>query len=138
MGVARGDIYSTDETNIAKAVVTFLREIGDVYERARLMRSVVGIGDVAATPGFVERLVEHVDAGLRGDRVGPGGQAGPERKQLCEAIDTPFAADCILWSGAAIIGDGAQTAARQDTLLSRSTEPSGVDSMRDEDRISSE
>lgn len=133
------DMNEQDETNIAKAIVKFVSEVGDVYERARLMRSIVSIGDVAATPGFIEHLLSHVNANMNGKDSGSGVRAKSGGKQLCKAIETPFAADCILWTGAAVIGDSVQQQLAQQGETSHPQSPSSdMVTVYDEDRIDTE
>lgn len=123
------------ETNLARAVVKFVSEVGDIYERAQLMHSMVGVGDAAATPGFMEHLVAHVNASMGEGRS--GSRDGARGKPLCEAVDTPFAADCILWTGAAIIGDRMQQQlGRQDRGRLSLSSSSDIRLLHDEDRIS--
>lgn len=113
-----------------------MSEVGDVYERARLMRSIVGIGDVAATPGFIEHLLSHVNANMTGKISSFGEGAKPKGKQLCKAVETPFAADCILWTGAAIIGDSVQQQLAKQSEISQPQSPSSdMGMVDDEDRI---
>lgn len=49
--------YSTEERNIAAALLGALRNCDDVYTRARLARRVVLFGGGCSLPGFAARLV---------------------------------------------------------------------------------
>lgn len=117
-----------DETNIAKAVVDFIMEIGDVYERAQLARSLLVVGDAAATPGFAQRLAAHVNAQAHmTSNLNHARRSG--QKDFCNLVDTPFAADCVMWTGAAILSELVCPSSGRDIILTGEVN-------EDEDRIS--
>lgn len=83
---------------MAHCLLNFIMEIGDVYERARLAQGIVVTGDGATAPGFPQRLATLVDELARGRGI-------VRNKPFVSVIDTPFAADCVLWAGAAVLSD---------------------------------
>lgn len=91
-------VEKTGEYNIAEGILFFLKEIEDVYERARLAQAIIITGEGATAPGFAQRLMEEVNS-LSHET----GMVRREDRQLFKHVDSPFAANCLLWAGAAVL-----------------------------------
>lgn len=103
-GKQRSEVFESlfctnGEFNLAVRIKKFVEEsVHDVYERARLLQTVVGVGEMAATPGFAHRLQHELRKTLPRASV--------------DVLHTPFAAHCVVWVGAALLHE-AQTTDRQ-------------------------
>lgn len=82
-----------DESNLVAAVYKFLNDVPDVYERARLSRSVVVAGPGGMIPGLADTLLARIDCLQRMH----------DRRAALRLVDTPFAADSLIWTGASIL-----------------------------------
>lgn len=86
-----------DGFDVAESVLLFLKEIEDVYERARLAQSIVIVGEGASVPGFTERLIAEVNSLARKKAM-----IGKER-DFVKHVESPFAPSCLLWVGCAVL-----------------------------------
>lgn len=99
-GDAAADEKGVWSWNVAEQVLRFVLDIRDVYQRASVAKSVVVVGEGATAPGFGERLVAEIN-GLAAAR-------GIVRRDgaFSKVIESPFSANVVLWTGAAVMVEG--------------------------------